>query len=441
MKQPSKSEVEAGRCGPVSSNEKKLEQLRADGASTDTMDRLVRAEDNLRRATERRESSAAELNDAWTRADELREKAEAEAFGACFHRLLLQQMQRGDFHAQSVVACAASAAGIPTPTLCTCPEHSEPHIHVSFSEKSEPAPPTQEKGHTFCTGLCRELAARQDERAKVADRLGRILYPNSTADVPDLETQLREVDKRLNRTPPPLGNPPPYIVLADVEKELAAALNTEPDDLKDLLRFAQQMALDAKKWRDRDETATSIRDAALEEVGDALANAGWGMNSEPQGIVRALKSKSAPCGKHMGTMNGVPFACTLPPNHQVKPHTHQMDDGSAFTEKQPAPHAHINGCSLDTDHKGACFGPSPMAPAPQPSGNPGELPQRGPVHDFGWALAQMRAGRAVRRATWMDHEFVVMGKARRHGHALHAEDGESVGLSKDVFATDWEVAE
>ena len=92
-------------------------------------------------------------------------------------------------------------------------------------------------------------------------------------------------------------------------------------------------------------------------------------------------------------------------------------------------------CRYAEKHNGTC---QPIVerpkPAPQPSGNPGELPQSEPVHDFGWALAQMRAGRKVRRKN-------EDGTISLHPNGFGFGGNDILLTSGDLLATDWEVAE
>lgn len=59
------------------------------------------------------------------------------------------------------------------------------------------------------------------------------------------------------------------------------------------------------------------------------------------------------------------------------------------------------------------------------------------VHDFGWALAQMRAGRMVRRPSWDAgaHVFIREGGWLKNGGLAGPLDGAH------ILATDWEVVE
>lgn len=92
---------------------------------------------------------------------------------------------------------------------------------------------------------------------------------------------------------------------------------------------------------------------------------------------------------------------------------------------KPAPRAHLNGCGMDTNHRGPCVVSPPSDTEPEP------------VHDFGWALAQMRAGKKVRRK-WsatpavLDSQAIDMGWVQLGRGRLSWES---------MSATDWEVAE
>jgi hypothetical protein len=91
-------------------------------------------------------------------------------------------------------------------------------------------------------------------------------------------------------------------------------------------------------------------------------------------------------------------------------------------------------------------------PAPIPEGTMRDLEALGatreqvlthvslePIHDFGWALQQMRAGKKVRRGGWQDSEAWSVSRA---------DDGSFWGRAsvrqlhwEHVLATDWEVVE
>lgn len=75
-----------------------------------------------------------------------------------------------------------------------------------------------------------EVAQRMEDAAEtmgdtIRDRLLAILFPGQPAPSLDLEGCLRDVDSRLNRNRPPLGNPPPYIVRDAALEEAAGGVD------------------------------------------------------------------------------------------------------------------------------------------------------------------------------------------------------------------------
>lgn len=259
----------------------------------------------------------------------------------------------------------------------------------------------EEAGTQIPPSLLAENEKRFQE--KVAASLRVILYPGQPAPNLDLDGLLHEADSRLNRGKPPQGNPPPYVVLADVEKKLAAALNTEPDDFEDLTRVAMHAAEDAKKWREREETATDIRDAALEEAAarfdrSAATLTAWQVRS----FIRALKSKPAPKWE--------PDSPTDLPDEQQAPREPPPEKlRELFEHREAREEAARRLDALATSD----------------------------AHDFGWALAQMRAGKKVRRPVW-EHPYFY----RFTGSRIEDESGVSAVVHwENILATDWEVAE
>lgn len=245
MKQPSRSEVEAGRCGPKSEVQRTdplsaFERIK--DASVPTREKLsaaVQAEQDAEMEATNREISAKVRREDHARlkakADELREKAEAEAFGARFHREILKAMESG-FSAYVLAACAMKACTpyplgyVPTmteaqvgetlrdavppkvqafrnlardkgptfiPKLCDCAMSNLPHMHLDPPEKPEPAPPAESAGeHRLVDAM--EMA--------FAQRLSAILDPSGRTGFggPGLENALREVHRRLNDKPGPV---------------------------------------------------------------------------------------------------------------------------------------------------------------------------------------------------------------------------------------------
>lgn len=181
---------------------------------------------------------------------------------------------------------------------------------------------------------------------------------------------------------------------------------------------------------------SSIRDAALEEV-ERIATSMSLRNRDASDTAdssdmrvtyrtraaafqemalecRALKSKPAPVDLHLS----------------AKDEEEILASGGGFS--------HVSGKTTQA------------GPAPQPSDDPGELPKdciegrrtyqqcheglcsHLVVHDFGWALAQMRAGKKVRRKAW----------GSSSGPVSYAGLCNAVPVDpKELVATDWEVVE
>lgn len=163
--------------------------------------------------------------------------------------------------------------------------------------------------------------------------------------------------------------------------------------------------------------------------------------------------------------------CTLPA-HENGPH--EDSNGMAFYvgTTKPAPDCLTPGCEKSTGHAPP-HEPCGAKPAPQPSGNSGELPgnrkvvrrlgpcptcgesmlhvsgcamgiiESGvvpePLHDFGWALQQMRAGKKVRREAWEDRSAFV--SARAGLLKMNGTNSDFTPWESTVFATDWQVVE
>jgi nucleotide-binding universal stress UspA family protein len=62
-----------------------------------------------------------------------------------------------------------------------------------------------------------------------------------------------------------------------------------------------------------------------------------------------------------------------------------------------------------------------------------------PIHDFGWALQQMRAGKKVRREAWEDRSAFV--SARAGLLKMNGTNSDFTPWESTVFATDWQVLE
>ena len=168
-----------------------------------------------------------------------------------------------------------------------------------------------------------------------------------------------------------------------------------------------------------DSIKATVRDAALEEA--ALALKDW-LNGPADirdcfEIVRAMKSKPAP-------------DCLTPGCEKPTGHAGPHEPCGARKAPQQCQHP---SCTLPP-HDGPHEDTNGMTYCVQPSGNPGELP----VHDFGWALQQMRAGKKVRRAA-----FIPSAHYRLDGCYVmnHTSTTQHLMPWDDLTATDWQVME
>lgn len=225
-----------------------------------------------------------------------------------------------------------------------------------------------------------EVAQRMEDAAEtmgdtIRDRLLAILFPGQPAPDLDLDGLLHEADSRLNRSRPPLGNPPPYVV----------------------------------------------RDAALEEAIVALT-AFRCRDSEEVRSIRALKSKPAPQpSENLGELQQAapkwePDSPTDLPDEEQPPSEPPPEKlRELFEHREAREEAARRLDSLATSD----------------------------VHDFGWALAQMHAGKKVRRREWAAQNYEGCW------WLVKAEDGTSWWRASTSFgqeprhllATDWEVVE
>ena len=251
-------------------------------------------------------------------------------------------------------------------------------------------------------------------------------------------------------------------------------------DLDAMLAEVVRANEDALKWRNREVTATSIRDAAMEEAaGEADFVVGTAFN-DPIRVsaraladrIRALKAKR-PEPKWLSVDEVENRERNEDAARILKDHGFG-DVLVSVTDAKPAPDAALSpvivtdtlcvdavpastpplcltpGCEKPTGHAPPCE-PCGAKPVPQPSGNSGELtPEQirelkefresraaerkvdPNVHDFGWALHQMRAGRKVRRV----NESSIIAFTPDGFHF----GGNEILLSKgDLLATDWQV--
>lgn len=189
---------------------------------------------------------------------------------------------------------------------------------------------------------------------------------------------------------------------------------------------------------------SKARDAALEEADKALAADGWGPVSSPRISIRALKSKPTP-----PTACIVP-GCILSSGHEPRSHhkdasgktwcTDVTDDFIASckpaSDARPKQEDYCPECEKPkTAHGMSCS--QDVKPDPQPSRDSGSLPV---VQDFGWALAQMRAGKKVRLPQFAKGDFIEL---QPKCHAIAYFNGALfrgwTTTSEPLLATDWEV--
>lgn len=222
-------------------------------------------------------------------ADQLREKAEVEAFGHRFHAKLLAAMKSGSTNVVDMLGAAMEAAGILGPNGSTVAKECDDYVPQ----------------------MSREEAAQEMRKLSGLNRVVRGVPP--------------KVHRFQNLAAKKIAEPAPSALSVEerkwrkgVELALSAALGTEPDDLEDLLREVNR-----RLWRQAVPLGdaqvlveSKARDAALEEadragmslrqygtVADrydseglkAAARTGWNAGAnEVLAAIRALKSKPAP---------------------------------------------------------------------------------------------------------------------------------------------------
>lgn len=293
---------------------------RIQDASTETREKLaaaVQAEQDAAIEVTNKDSSAKFRREEHARlkakADELREKVEAEAFGACFHRLLLAAMKRGSTNVVDILDSAMWAAGVgsvnrdtgavsgPCTVNCSDPRgiHAvagvmggtanphdltgintvvrgvyagDPMVEAMKGRKpcpeSEPAPPAYS-------------VAERRVRADVAAKLSAILCPSGRTGFgePGLEDALREVERRLGES-------------SARSKEAAANIATLTAECRAQLRDAAlEEAARVCESRAKSNADLSRRmSGALREAYDCFRKEGEAAAED----IRALKSKPAP---------------------------------------------------------------------------------------------------------------------------------------------------
>lgn len=156
-----------------------------------------------------------------------------------------------------------------------------------------------------------------------------------------------------------------------------------------------------------------VRDAALEEAAKNLDSCFFhghlsvgGTVTQAQQYIRALKSK--PATEH-------PSWCRHAPHHPGE---------CEASKDKPVPETKcpIAKCSFSASHLGPCSHHTPE-----------------PLHDFGWALARMREGKAVARPDWIRMEA---WKCVRDDDGKFWFRGTTQPFTpENVLATDWQVVE
>lgn len=386
MKYPSKEEVASGRCGTVSEDSQVLEFRRLiRGANLEMLKSLTDAI--------AAESRARHLGDV-----EAREKAEAEAFGARFHRLLLAAMKRGSTNVVDILDSAMWAAGVGSvnrdtgavsgPCTVNC---SDPRgIHAVAGVMGGTANPHDLSGlNSVVRGEPKVVTT--EERSEWSGRHRRV-------------TRLDQSAPEKSEPAPPAYSVEERRVRADVAAKLANIMESTgffPSanvTLEDCLAHVERLS----HWTRQ--TEARVRDAALEEAAKlADTEAARIGPAEVTGeavlcvvrAIRALKSKPAPQPSEN-------------PGDLPKPSPKWEPDSPTDLpdEEQPQPEL------------------VPLAVGPTD-------------HDFGWALAQMRAGKKVRRREWGSVGYLLVSGE----HVLNDWGVAPNWSSGYILATDWEVAE
>lgn len=370
-------------------------------------------------------------------ADELRTRAEVEAFAHRFHAKLLQAMKSGSTNVVDMIGAAMEAAGVggsrPSQSdycmKCERPKNSFAHAEcmgrsdVKDSHEKIADPPAHV---LFLEERGRWVKAMD---AAFAQSLNAMLCPDASqrTELP-LEEALREVHRCLSGIPSGSAIALIESKARDAANQHTAAIlatmlgmKSPPTDGWDLSKALSQTkeALDA---------STKLRDAALEEAAQECVNNLHKFVSHyhwPDRI-RALKSKPAPD--------------TRPKQEDHCPECEKPKTAHGMSCPQDVrPRPHSNGCALDADHKGACFGPSLLEMERQEA-KMYQSPE--PIHDFGWALAQMRAGKKIRRRVYSPGQWYAVDDGELYacnGTSSQRRDRDGFGAAS-ILATDWELA-
>lgn len=287
------------------SNEKQLEDLQAASASTETVQRLRKALEDAQSAENVASVNAGAARSTSERhaklkasADRLREKAEAEAFGARFNRNLLAAMKSGSTNVVDMLGAAMDAAGVGHVDRVTGVVSNAPRgLDVVAAEAELQSPgdfPIIIKARTIraaeraLDNLKRDIAAREAPekiaepappaysveerkvRAGIARRFGPLLWPTWSQMSP---------------------LPEPEAVFNAVEVRIAAQALVEKtrQDIRDAaLEEADRAGMSLRQYG-------TVADRYDSEGLKAAARTGWNAGAnEVLAAIRALKSKPAP---------------------------------------------------------------------------------------------------------------------------------------------------
>ena len=375
-------------------------------------------------------------------ADALREKAEAEAFGARFHRLVLAAMKRGSTNVVDMLGAAMEAAGVGSvnrytgvvsgPCTVNC---SDPRgIHAVAGVMGGTANPHDLTGiNTVVRG---EPTVHEFRRGNATIRVKEppdpVLCTCYQHSEPHIHVQADAV---------------PVEKWSAYAKELAARAGVSrvvvdrADAMKDAKVVpgheksepappAADPGADATGWRNGQMDAAHHL-ARILKMPRPLPE-GWNLSAALSEVYKRLNDKPGPVVSAIRDAALEEAARVCESRAKSNADIARRMSGALreaydfFRKEDEAAAEEIRALK--------------SKPAPQPSGNPGELPKAEPVHDFGWALQQMRAGKKVRMASWPHGYYVEMGN-----HLWWCITGTRVnewkGNSGHLLATDWEVAE
>lgn len=387
--------------------------------------------------------SAHAVHEKWkAMADELRTKAEVEAFAYRFHAKLLAAMKRGSTNVVDMLGAAMEAAGVggvaPSPSDLEAQEAAHAKRMCDYRKargamdmlRGSPAKIAEPPALSYSERLIAdEHWKRGHDSGKktgmdiAADRLGPLLWPTweSMYPLPDAEAVLNAVEIRLKAI-----RAPPDTIKAEardeVRQRLLAAIfkhGAPPDiSLDAAIEEAGNRVVCAGSALEL--VSDKARDAALEEAMNTIAllqyqrkmtHEQWdaGVRSAWDAVC-ALKSKPAPekqetpepCGASMGTINTRPIHCTEPKGHAGE-HTHQLGFVplvvKCLVPGGDRPHQH-EGAHSETS--APVVTEETLRSLKEQRDTREDVGRRidehvtSDVHDFGWALAQMRAGHGAR---------------------------------------------